>query len=372
MVRILSGLDRNKYEIVSASLQKRDERILPELENLNIEIVKFSAGSKYDIRILYKLYNFMKETKPDIVICSLFHSTILGRIIGTLTKVPVIINWEHNENLGNGFRRFLNKHTVFLSDKIFCDSQKVQQELVGQLCPDKRRVEMIPIGGINLDKYRYSEKKESTAIKIGTTGMLLKQKGYDCLLEAASIIIKKRPNVKFSIAGDGAEFQNLQDMIHHLNLSENVKLIGFQDNIPQFLATLDLYIQPSRWEGLCITVIEAMACGLPVVASNVGGIPESVIDGQNGFLIEANTPSLLAEKTVQLIDNPGLRFSMGRKGRKLAEEKYSLQKMCRCIEQNLDNLINTKTGLLWSLESRTWRQSPLNPQPLKRFNISAE
>ncbi|MCK5473157.1 MAG: hypothetical protein KAI59_03930, partial [Planctomycetes bacterium] len=97
MVRILSGLDKNKYDITAVSLQNRTEKILPELEKTGIDIIKLNATSKYDIMVAYKLYKFIKEFVPDVLICSLFHSTILGRITGALAKTPIIINWEHNE-----------------------------------------------------------------------------------------------------------------------------------------------------------------------------------------------------------------------------------------------------------------------------------
>ena len=355
MVRILSGLDKNKYDITAVSLQNRTEKILPELEKTGIDIIKLNATSKYDIMVAYKLYKFIKEFVPDVLICSLFHSTILGRITGALAKTPIIINWEHNENLGSALRRRLNRATISLSDRIFCDSEKVRTQVIKQLCPNENLVETIPIGGIDLAQYSCPKRKKSPAVTVGTVGMLTKQKGFAYLIEAAKLVSEKNANVKFSIVGDGPEFENLKNLIKKLQLEDTVDLLGLRYDIPDLLSKWDIYVQPSMWEGLCITIVEAMACGLPVLASNVGGIPESVFDGQNGFLVPPKYPCELATRISYLIENPDLTIAMGDQSRKIAEEKYCLHKMCRDIEESIDDLIKTKIGILWNKEEKLWQ-----------------
>ena len=355
MVRILSGLDKNKYDTMAVSLQERSEKLLPELEKTGVNIVKLSATSKYDIRVAYKLYKLIKEFVPDVLLCSLFHSTILGRLTGTLAKTPIIINWEHNENFGSTLRRWLNRATISLPDKIFCDSEKVRKQVIKKLCPNKNSVQTIPIGGIDLAQYSCLERKQSPAVAVGTVGMLTKQKGFTYLIEAAKLVFEKNPNTRFSIVGDGPEFENLKNLIKKLQLEETVDLLGLRRDIPDLLSKWDIYVQPSMWEGLCITVVEAMACGLPVLASNVGGIPESVFEGRNGFLVPPKDPFALATRILYLIENPDLRIAMGAQSRKIAEEKYSLHKMCENIEESIDDLIKTKIGVLWNREEKVWQ-----------------
>lgn len=361
MVRIISGLNKDKYDITVVSLQERTEQILLELQQTNVRIVKLSAAGKHDLRIVYRLYKFIKTFEPDVLICSLFHSTILGRITGSLAKTPVIINWEHNENFGSRWRKLLNKSTVKLSDKIFCDSEKVKSEAIKQLGAKKNAVTTIPIGGIDLAKFKINANKSRRFIEIGTVGMLSKQKGFAYLVEAAKLILEKNCNVRFSIAGDGAEFENLQNLIEKLKLNDKVKLLGFRPDIADLLGQWDIYVQPSLWEGLCMTVVEAMACGLPVIASNVGGIPESVIEGRNGFLVPPKDKFILAEKIQQLVENPSLRIEMGRQARVIAEEQYSLAKMCEVIENSLDELIKTKLKSEWNREKEIWLPCFSNP-----------
>ena len=361
MVRILSGLDYKKYDSMAVSLQKRSEKLLPELEKAGIRIAKLSAVSKYDIRVAYELYKLIKEFVPDVLICSLFHSTILGRCVGRFSKIPVIINWEHNEDFGSVLRRFVNKSTISFSDKVFCDSQKVHAEVVKHLCPNKARLETISIGGVDLAQYYWNQTKKRSVVEVCTVGMLTKQKGFNYLVEAARSVLKNNSNVRFLIVGDGPESTNLQNQIDVLRLSGKVKLLGLRHGINEFFSKCDIYVQPSLWEGLCITVVEAMACGLPVVASNVGGIPESVIDGMSGFLVPPKDPWALANRISRLIKQPRLRFAMGKRGRQIAEHKYSVHKMCDKIERAVDDLVKTKIGLVWNPKIQAWQeQSSLN------------
>ena len=355
LVRIVSGLNSNKYEIMVVSLQDRSEQLIPELEKTGVKIVRLSASSNYDIRVVYKLYKLIKNYVPDVFICSLFHSTILGRITGTLAKTPIIINWEHNENFGSLLRRWINRATVSLSSKIFCDSEIVRIQVIKQLCPKEKSVETIPIGGIDLAQYRYRERSKSPAVVVGAVGMLTKQKGFAYLIEAAKLVSEKKANVSFSIVGDGPEFESLKNLVKELQLEDTVHLLGLRYDIPDLLSKWHIYAQPSIWEGLCITVVEAMACGLPIIASNVGGIPESVIENQNGFIVSPKDPSVLATRILYLIDNPELRIGMGHKSREIAEEKYCMHKMCNNIEESLDNLIKTEIRVIWNTKEKVWQ-----------------
>ena len=146
----------------------------------------------------------------------------------------------------------------------------------------------------------------------------------------------------------------MQKQIDESKLSDKIKLLGFRRDIASLLGQWDIYVQPSLWEGLCMTVVEAMACGLPVIASNVGGVPESVIESKNGFLITPGDKNLLAEKILELVEKPDLRIQMGRQGRLLAEKKYSLKRMCESIERIMDDFIKSRLHTEWNVDSREW------------------
>ena len=130
MARILSGLDKNKYDITVVALKKGSGRLLPELEKIGARIEIIGAKSKYDVvRVAFRLSNLIKNLDIQVLVCSLFRSTILGRFVGRLTKTPVIVNWEHTENPGGILRVLLEKITIPLSDKILCDSERTGMKL---------------------------------------------------------------------------------------------------------------------------------------------------------------------------------------------------------------------------------------------------
>ncbi len=348
MVRILSRIDKSKYNITVAALRRGRGRLLPELEKTGVRIETVGVKSRYDfVRSTFHLYCLIKELGVQVLVCSLSAPTVLGRLMGRLAGVPVIINWEHSENLGGTPWLLLNKATSHLSDKVICDSRKVATELMEHLHIAGNLVKVIPIGGVDLPEYRFEERSICENIEVGTIGSLTAPKGHNYLIEAARIVLEKMDNVNFSIVGDGRRLDEFRQLVEDLSLSGKVKLLGFRSDIPQILSKWDIYVQPSLWEGLCITVVEAMASGLPIVATRVGGIPESVIDGHNGFLVPPENPEALASKILELAENPDLRARMGRRGRKIAEEKYSLGKMVKGIEEVIDSLIEKKMGLMW-------------------------
>ena len=355
MVRILSGFNRDKYDITVVALRMGSGILLPELEKIGIKTEILGAKTKYDfLRVVFRLYKLLRKDKPQILICSLYHPAILGRIIGKLAGTPIIINWEVSENFGGFLRVLLNRITLNLSDKIFCDSKKVSAELINTLgCPDDK-IEIAPTGGLDLMMYNRQCKNSDSSVKIGIIGRFTEAKGYEYFVETAKIVTSSRENICFSIVGDGTYFSKIQNMIKEFDLTDKVKLLGYRSDIPDLLSEWDIYVQSSLWEGLCLTVVEAIASGLPVVATNVGGIPESIIDGYNGFLVPPKNPEALAEKIIELIDNPDLREKMGENGRKIAEEKYSLDNMVKKIEELVDSLIEKKAGLTWNQYKTIW------------------
>lgn len=153
-------------------------------------------------------------------------------------------------------------------------------------------------------------------------GGLVKVKGIDVLLNAVLIIIKKIPDLHIYIAGSGPEESKLKKLVKGLNIEKNVNFLGFISGEKKYAyyKSADIYVQPSRYETFGVAVLEAMACGKPVVASNVGGIPFVVEDGKTGLFFECGNIEDLAEKVIILLKNKEMREKMGKEGRERAKE----------------------------------------------------
>jgi len=170
----------------------------------------------------------------------------------------------------------------------------------------------VKINDFDIDSREIREKKEkllgeNNRIIVGSVGRLVDDKGYDVLLQAISISRNKFKGVLFLIAGDGQDRQELEQKIIDLELAERVKLLGELDNVPEILQVFDIYVQPSRREGMPLAVIEAMASKLPIIASDIGGISKLLDSGKAGVLVEKENPQALSEALVKMIENEELR-----------------------------------------------------------------
>lgn len=334
MVRILNNLPKSKYEIRVISITPHND-IEHKIDKNFITVNKLNINSKLRMyKAFIGLFLSIRQFKPHVLVCSLFHATILGRIVGRLAKVPSILNWEHSENLGNSFRRFCNLLTSRLSNCIIVDSFHTYKAIKRYL-KDHDRIAVIPIGGLDLKLYLPVIHKEKKQIHIGSVGSLTEQKNFGFLINIAKYLPE---SCTIEIAGDGPQFYVLTKMIRENGLENRVILRGIIDDIPKFLAKLDIYVQPSLWEGLCITVVEAAASGLPIVAFRVGGILETVEDGYNGFLISLGDLENFKEKVLKLIFDNNLRKVMGDRSRRVSEEKYPLSKMVNKFDYLITNL----------------------------------
>ena len=338
MVRILNNLPKSKYEIKILSITSSND-IEDKIDKEYISIIKLNIDSKkHIIRLMKDLFKIFQDFKPEILICSLYHATIFGRIIGKLTKIPVIINWLHSEYFGNIFRKITDYLTARFSSHILADSHFVY-DIAKKKFKNMENISVVHIGGLDLNLFPQVKHQKRKKIRIGSIGSLRNPKNYSFLIE----LFKELPHFCVAeIAGDGPQYSKLQKMIHENGLEKRFLLKGKVTNIPKFLSELDIYVQTSLWEGLCISVIEAAACGLPIVAFKVGGIPETVQDGINGFLIRPGNLNEFKEKLLKLIFDFNLRRMMGMHSRRIAEEKYSLDKMVKKFDCIITNEIKSQ------------------------------
>lgn len=338
MVRILNNLPKSKYEIKILSITSSND-IENKIDKEYINVIKLNIDSKkHIIRLMKDLFKIFQDFKPSVLVCSLYHVTILGRIVGKLTKVPVIINWLHSEYFGNIFRKITDYLTARFSSHILADSNFVY-DIAKKKFKNMENISVVHIGGLDLSLFPQVKHQKRKKIRIGSIGSLRNLKNYSFLIE----LFKELPHFcVVEIAGDGPQYIKLKKMICEKGLENRFLLKGKVTDIPSFLSELDIYVQPSLWEGLCISVVEAAACGLPIVAFKVGGIPETVQDGINGFLINPRNLEEFKEKLLKLILDYNLRRIMGIHSRRIAEEKYSLDKMVKKFDHIITNEIKSQ------------------------------
>jgi glycosyltransferase involved in cell wall biosynthesis len=216
-------------------------------------------------------------------------------------------------------------------DAVFTVSEQVRRHSIEVDGIDPNRVQTI-YNGLNVSDWNEISRPTKTPgnLVVTTVGNIRRVKGHDLFIRAAASIASKFPEVRFNIAGDVLEpdyFIELQHLIRDLNLSDRFHFTGGVTNLREHLATADIFVLPSRSEGFSNAIIEAMAASLPVVAANVGGNAEAVIEGVNGFIIPSEDSAALSAAVSRLIADPSLAEAMGKAGRSLVEENFTTNAM---------------------------------------------
>ncbi len=316
------------------------------LDDMGIRRIPISGRDvSFSGHLASELTQLMRRERPDVVHT---HGVFSGRIAARLTGTRIVYT-KHGSTGRRGvvaelrphrprrLKKFLNACAGrMFSDAIIAVSAGVAEGLV-EAGVERKRVTVIR-NGINLTDYSsVAARRFGTApgaaplaasigarrgFVVGTMARFDPQKGLDVLIDAAKIVLPAVPSVRFVIAGAGPIEAELVARIRRQRLESVVKMTGFVDDAPGFLAGLDVYVAPSRSEGLGLAIIEAMASGLPVVATSAGGIPEVVEDGRTGILVTPGEPAALAQGIVRMLVDPQLAKKMGHAGRARAEEMF--------------------------------------------------
>jgi glycosyltransferase involved in cell wall biosynthesis len=190
---------------------------------------------------------------------------------------------------------------------------------------------------------------------IGTVAVLRPEKALEGLLEAATLLAPRLPHLRVLIAGDGPERGRLEELSQSLGLGETVMFLGFRDDVPSVLATLDVAVFSSASEGSPLAVMEAMDAALPIVATRVGGVPDLIADGEHGFLVEPGDPAALAEAVTRALGDPAVAAEMGARARDLRRREFDIAVTVRRIERLYAELYaRSRRGRREGFESRAF------------------
>ncbi len=284
-------------------------------------------------RIVFELAKLIKLENVDVIHTHMLQATIIGQLVAMLFRRGKRIVTRHYTDVEVVNRRIyyiLDKYVTQRCSDVIAVSNSVKRDLMFQGISESRI--SVVHNGIDLTGFDNAASqsadilpklKENTYI-VGCVGSLMKRKGHDWLIKAFSLVLKHHENARLLIAGEGPEYANLKNLTKQLRLENEVRLIGFHGEIPKFLKEIDLFVQPSRSESFGISVLEAMAAEKCVIASNTGGIPEIVIDGQTGILVEPGNVKELANAISEVMSNPSKYKQFGHAGRNLVETKFNV------------------------------------------------
>jgi len=291
----------------------------PKIKNIGILIFWINA-----LKIL-------QEIDADIVHAQSLGNAIPAVIYKKIKKIPYTV-WGQglDVNMPGWFIKKTAKTCLANADAIIALSDNMKNTM--QLMSD-REVVVIP-NGIDLTKYDEGQRKQRTHRKtIIYVGRLHAVKGVQYLLEAMSAVHRKVPQAELVIVGDGNERAALETLTDQLGIRECVKFVGMvpHEQVTDWMYNADIFVLPSISEGFPLVVLEAMACGLPVVATRVGVLPEIIEDGTNGFVVDAKSPYEIADKLLTIMQSDELYEKMSVNGKKIVE-KFSWNNITEIIE----------------------------------------
>ena len=318
--------------------------LVPELTNAGISHITLEVLTKSEFhpkvfKAMFEVFKIVRRLNIDVIHAHTRVTQIIGLFVSALagTCFTVTCHGFFRKNIG----RIL---LPAWGDRVIAISEAVQEHLIKDFGVDRHNVSLI-YNGIDVKKFLKDLPEEAKALLkdefgirrdnsvIGTIARFTPDKGHDVLLYSLIGILKENPNVQLVFVGDGKERPAILDLTQRLGLSENVVFVRSQMNTINILSVMDVFMfTPRRKEGLGIALLEALASGKPVVATNVGGIPSAVEDNVNGFLVEPSRPQLLVEPVVKLLRDKGLYRRMSQAGREIVIQKFSSNGMADKVQ----------------------------------------
>lgn len=348
-IRILleaQELRKRGYDIVLACQKNSGLSQNARASGLPVEHIKMR--SYFDIFAIMKLRGLIRRHNFQIVNTHSSRDSWVASFASKLAGVPALIRTRH---LSVPIATHLFNIVYHLPDVIITTCESTRQDMIERNRIDENSIVSIPTGVI-LDRfdpnYRAPRLKEQLGIAedapvISKVAVLRSWKRHDVFLRAAQKVLAVKPQARFLIVGEGPQRKNLERMIRQMGLEEAVIMTGYRTDIPEILSITDVSCLVSdSAEGVPQAVTQSLAMGKPTVGTNVGGIPELIVDGVTGYLIPPADPNILAEKILALLNDPAKAAAMGKAGRSLIKERFSCKIMLKRLEALYQKVLNEK------------------------------
>jgi len=341
MVTAAKGLTEAGHNVFLAS--KRGATILQVAKKAGVQTCVLNIYTDFSPLNTWRIARFLKKQHIQILVCNLNKDVRVAGLAARLVKNPVVIarhgvllcgeEWKHKVALKR------------LTDGILTNTETIKEEYLRYGWFDEDFVKVIHNGVADkshVTPYNFAQRFPGKKV-VFSAGRLSKQKGFDYLIEAAALLLKKRSDLVFVVAGKGREEKQLKNLIQKYGIQDAFHFLGFSDDIDPYLKGCDLFVLSSLFEGMPNVIMEAMALGKAVVATDVNGTRELVVHGETGIVVPSRNPARLAEAIAKVMDDPEQRETYGRNGLKRVKAHFTIEKMIQNLEAYFQEKLQKKS-----------------------------
>jgi glycosyltransferase involved in cell wall biosynthesis len=341
VVSIASRIDTSRFEVSVVALSAGST--VRKLERAGIPVCVIDVEDDDDA--VAQVASYLTAVGADVVHNHMFRAEVVGTRAALAVAAagrprPLVVSTVHSSRIRSGEDRDLVRALTPQMDRLIA----VSSAIVTKILDEKRSGAPISLIRNGVDLVRYAHQEPCCTLReeygmapdspiVGVVARLEPEKGHATLLEAWGAVIEAVPAAWLLVIGEGARRDALEAQARELGIQHRVVFTGRRDDVPAVTAALDVAVLPSYREALGLSILEAMALSRPVVASNVGGIPEMIEDGVTGLLVPPHDPGALAEAIVRLLQDHQLADMLGRAGHDLVHEQFCIERMMAAIEE---------------------------------------
>ncbi|MBK7048532.1 MAG: glycosyltransferase [bacterium] len=312
------------------------------VERTGIPVIRMPLRTRFLPWSIQRFAGWMRDQDVSVVHTHMHHAAFWGRLAGLAARVPVLVTTEHGKELWKGparvaidrrLSRYTSCHIAVSQEGL---EQRIRREHV-----DPRRIQLIPNGVPLPDLNRFAESRREVRAQLGLTdetpvigsvGRFIEAKGYAFLVAAVAKVLQRHPTARWLAVGDGDLHGATRVAADECGIGGAVIWAGRRDDVPELLTAMDVWVMSSIREGLPVALLEAMAAGRAIVATNVGGIPDAVHHGEAGLLVPPASPDALADAICQVLENPAAADKLALSARRRAEQEYGIDSVAQRIE----------------------------------------
>lgn len=342
LVEFARHADRERFELHVVSIGGRGT-LAGDIEACGWGVTAMDAASGLRPSLVPRLAGWMRRWRPDVVHThdnrSLFYAGPAARLAGL--RRPRVLHTRHWWQIAMTPREArAHRYMAALADRFVCVSELVHRASAEEgIAPGRLRT---ILNGIDVGRFAYTGPRAGGPLV--TVARLSPEKDVANFVRAVAILAREAPSIRAEVAGGGACLDELVALADELGVADRVAFLGEVRDVPAVLERASAFVLPSKAEGIPLTLLEAMARGLPVVATRVGGVPEVVVEAETGYVVPPSDPAALAAAMGRVWGDPELGRRSGEAGRRRAEERFDVRRMVADYEATYEELAGPRRG----------------------------